>query len=150
MKDIGKDIREQLLADLLVAPCFSITVEENSNVIDVAQLHVWMTLPKENSSQEQTLSLRPVSGQAIGEDIRNALLVCFEEKHLSWSILARVCTDGVPSMRGKEKGLVGLMNKDEIPNSISFHSIGHQESLVSKLRNNEFKNLMQRACACSK
>lgn len=48
-------------------------------------------------------------------------------------------------MRGKEKGLVGLMNKrEEIPNFISFHCIIHQEALVSKLRNNEFKEVMQR------
>ncbi|KAL7378399.1 hypothetical protein ABVT39_012955 [Epinephelus coioides] len=48
-------------------------------------------------------------------------------------------------MRGKEKGLVGLMKKrDEVPNFISFHCIIHQEALVSKLRNNEFQNVMQR------
>ena len=48
-------------------------------------------------------------------------------------------------MRGKEKGLVGLMKKrDEIPNFISFHCIIHRETLVSKLRNSEFQNAMQR------
>ncbi len=55
-----------------------------------------------------------------------------------------MCTDGAPSMRGKEKGLVGLMKKrEEIPNFISFHCIIHQESLVSKLRNKTFQNVMQ-------
>lgn len=37
------------------------------------------------------------------------------------------------------------MNKrDEMANFISFHCIIHQETLVSKLRNNEFQNVMQR------
>ena len=47
------------------------------------------------------------------------------EKHLIWSKLAGVCTDGAPSMRGKEKDLVGLMNKrDEMsmhhPTGVTF------------------------------
>ena len=47
-------------------------------------------------------------------------------------------------MRGKEKGLIELMKKrDEIPVFISFHCIIHQESLVSKLRNNTFQSVMQ-------
>ena len=48
-------------------------------------------------------------------------------------------------MRGKEKAPVGLMNKrDEILNFISIQCIIHQETVVSKFRNNEFKNEMQR------
>ncbi len=145
MEDIGKDIRDQLLADLRAAPCFSIAVDESTDVTDVAQLCLWVRFPKENSFQEEMLCLLPLHGQTRGEDILNALLVFFEENHLSWSKLASVCTDGAPSMRGKEKGLVGLMKKrDEMPNFISFHCIIHQEALVSKLRNNEFQNVMQR------
>ena len=68
-----------------------------------------------------------------------------KRKHLRLSKLASVCTDGAPSMRDKEKGLVGLIKKrDEIPNFISFNCIMHQEALVSKLKNNEFQNVMQR------
>ena len=45
----------------------------------------------------------------------------------------------------QEEGLAGAMNKrDEIPYFISFHCIIHQESLLSKLRNNEIKNVMQK------
>lgn len=58
-----------------------------------------------------------------------------------------MCTDGIPSIQGKEKGLFGLMKKgEEIQNFISFHCIIHQESLVSKLHtngNNTFHNVMQ-------
>lgn len=64
----------------------------------------------------------------------------FEEKHLSWSKPASVCTDGAPSMQSKEKGFVGLMNKrDETPNFISFI---HRESFTSKRKNTEFQNVM--------
>lgn len=141
MEDVGKDLCDQLLAGLRAAPCFSIAEDESTDITDVAQLCVGVRFPKENSFRGEMLSLLPLHGQTRGEDILKDLSACFEEKHLSWSTLASVCTDGAPSMRGKEKGLVGLMNKRE---EISFHCIIHQEALVSKLRNNEFKEVMQR------
>uniref|UniRef100_H3B901 HAT C-terminal dimerisation domain-containing protein n=1 Tax=Latimeria chalumnae TaxID=7897 RepID=H3B901_LATCH len=48
-------------------------------------------------------------------------------------------TGGAPNMRGKEKGLLGLMRKQ---NSL-FHCIIHQEALVSKLKNGEMQIVMQ-------
>lgn len=96
MEDIRKDIRDQLLADLRAAPCCSIAVDESTDVTDVAQLCTWVRFPKENSFQEEMLCLLPLHGQTRGEDILNALLVFFEENHLSWSKLASVCTDGAP------------------------------------------------------
>ncbi len=131
IENIGKDVSDQLCADVSAAPCFSIAVDESTDLTDVAQLCVWVRL-------------LPLVGQTRGEDILNAFLAFFDEKKLSWSGLASVCTDGAPSMRGKEKGLVGLMKKrEEIPNFIRFHCIIHQESLVSKLRNKTFQNVMQ-------
>lgn len=144
MEDIGQDIRNQLLADLRASACFSIAVDESTDVTDNAQLCVWVRFPKENTFQEEMLCLLPLLGQTRGEDILNALSGFFETNNLSWSKLASVCTDGAPSMRGKEKGLVGLMNKRaDIPRFASFHCIIHQQSLVSKLRNNDFQNVMQ-------
>lgn len=43
MEDIGKDICDQLLADLRAAPCFSIALDESIDVIDVAQLCTWVS-----------------------------------------------------------------------------------------------------------
>lgn len=55
-----------------------------------------------------------------------------------------MCTDGAPSMRGKEKGLIGPVKKrEDIPNFTSFYCIIHQEALVSKLGNNGFLDVMQ-------
>lgn len=75
MEDIGKDIRDQLLADLHETPCFSTAVDESTDVTDVAQLCVWVRFPKENSFQEEMLCLLPLLGKTKGEDILNALCV---------------------------------------------------------------------------
>ena len=80
MEDIRKDIFDQLLADMHTAPCVSIAVGESIDVTDVAQLCVWLRFPKENSFGEEMLTALPTHGQTRGEDILNALQVCFEEK----------------------------------------------------------------------
>lgn len=144
IEDIGADVSAQLIEDVSAAPCFSIAVDESTDVVDIAQLCVWVRFPKDNYFREEMLCLLPLLGQTRGEDIMNALLTFFNERKLSWSKLASVCTDGAPSMRGKEKGLIGLMKKrEDIPNFTSFHCIIHQEALVSKLRNNSFLDVMQ-------
>ncbi len=122
IEDIGKDVGEHLVADLSVAPCFSIAVDKSTDVMDVAQLRIWVRFPRENSLREDMLCLLPFLGQTRGEDIVNALLTFFDERKLSWSSLASVCTDGTPSMRGKEKGFNGLMKKrEDTPHQFPLH-----------------------------
>ncbi len=135
VEELGKDIRGQLIADLSAAPCFSIALDESTDVCDVAQVCVWARFPKEDSFREELLCLLPLQGQTRGEDILSAFLFFFHENNLNWSNLASVCTDGAPNMKGKEKGVVGLMRKrEEIPNFATFHYIIHQEALVAKLK----------------
>lgn len=83
MEDIGKDIRDQLLADLRTASCFSIAVDKSTDVTDIAQLCTWVRIPKINSFQEEMFCLLSLHGQTRGEDNLNALLVFLEENHLS-------------------------------------------------------------------
>lgn len=68
------------------------------------------------------LCLLPLLGQTRGEDILNSLLTFFNERKLYWSKLASVGMGGAPSMRGKEKGLIGLMKKrEDIHNQFPLH-----------------------------
>ncbi|XP_063610390.1 general transcription factor II-I repeat domain-containing protein 2A-like [Penaeus indicus] len=43
-EEIGNDIRRQLIADLSAVPCFSIALDESTDICDVAQLCVWEAL----------------------------------------------------------------------------------------------------------
>ena len=40
IEDIGEDIGKQLITDISVAPCFSIALEESTDVRDIARLCV--------------------------------------------------------------------------------------------------------------
>ncbi len=55
IENIGKDVSDQLCADVSAAPCFSIAVDESTDLTDVAQLCVWVRFPKEKSFQEEML-----------------------------------------------------------------------------------------------
>jgi len=141
---LAKDIRQQLTEDMLAAPCFSLALDESTDVCDIAQLCVWARFPKEETFREEVLCLLPLAGQTRGLDVLNALLDFFSEHDLTWSKLASVCTDGAPNMRGKENGLIGLMRKrEDMPKFASFHCIIHQEALVAKLKNAEMQSVMQ-------
>ncbi len=67
IENIGKDVSDQLCAYVSAAPCFSIAVDESTDLTDVAQLCVWVRL-------------LPLVGQTRGEDILNAFLAFFDEK----------------------------------------------------------------------
>uniref|UniRef100_H3AYD9 Uncharacterized protein n=1 Tax=Latimeria chalumnae TaxID=7897 RepID=H3AYD9_LATCH len=134
VEEIGKDIWQQLMADLSAAPCFSLALNESTDISDFSQLCVWIHFPKKELFCEKLLCLIPMKTQTKGEDIFTALLNFFTENNLEWKKLISVCTDGAPNMRGKEKGLLGLMRKQEgIPKFIMFHCIIHQEALVSQI-----------------
>ncbi len=66
IENIGKDVSDQLCADVSAAQCFSIAVDESTDLTDVAQLCVWVRFPKEKSFQEEMLCLLPLVGQTRG------------------------------------------------------------------------------------
>uniref|UniRef100_H2ZW76 DUF4371 domain-containing protein n=1 Tax=Latimeria chalumnae TaxID=7897 RepID=H2ZW76_LATCH len=139
VEEIGKDIRQQLMADLSAAPCFSLALDESTDISDFSQLCVWIRFPKKELFCEELLCLIPMKTQTKGEDIFTALLNFFTENNLEWKKLVSL----VPNMRGKEKGLLGLMRKQEgIPKFIMFHCIIHQEALQNSAL--EKKNLLDK------
>lgn len=91
MEDIGKDLCDQLSAGLRAVPCFSIAVDESTEITDVAQLCVVVRFPKENYFRGEMLSLLPLHGQTRGEDILHVL-----RKNTSAGPNLQVCVLMVP------------------------------------------------------
>lgn len=147
IEDISKNISDQLLADLSAALCFSIAVDESTDVTGAAQLCVWLRFLKENSFQEEILCLVSFLAQTRGEDSLDSFLSFFDGQVL------QVCVRMAPNIsircEAKRMGLlvswkIIFKKREEMAIFIGFHCIVHQESLVSKLRNNEFQDMMQR------
>ena len=80
-----------------------------------------------------------------GADILKALLRCLAAKNLDFSRLVSITTDGAPSMVGKNKGVVSLLqkhmeNKEINNNIVKLQCLIHQEALRAKVAS--LKNIM--------
>uniref|UniRef100_H3AR21 SPIN-DOC-like zinc-finger domain-containing protein n=1 Tax=Latimeria chalumnae TaxID=7897 RepID=H3AR21_LATCH len=79
VEEIGKDIRQQLMADLSAAPCFSLALNESTDISDFSQLCVWICFPKKELFCKELLCLIPIKTQTKGEDSFTAL--CSQSTH---------------------------------------------------------------------
>ena len=113
---------------------FSIAIHESTDTTDTSQLAVFVRGIKENFHiLEEFVELIPMKNTTTGADILKALLQCLAAKNINFSRLVSITTDGAPSMVGKNKGVVSLlqklMNDNEINNNIvKLHCLIHQEA----------------------
>ena len=99
---------------------FSIAIDESTDTTDTAQLAVFVRGIKKNFHiLEEFVELIPMKNTAAGADILKALLQCFPAKNLDFSRLVSIATDGAPSMVGKNKGVVPLLQKHMENNKIN-------------------------------
>ena len=91
---------------------FSIAIDESTDTTDTAQLAVFVRGIKENFHiLEEFVELIPMKNTTTGADILKALLQCLSAKNLDFSRLVSITIGGVPSMVGKNKGVVSLLQK---------------------------------------
>ena len=125
---------------------FSIAIDESTDTTDTTQLAVFVRGIKESFHiLEKFLELIPMKNTTTGADILKALLQCLAAKNLDFSRLVSITTDGAPSMAGKNKWVVSLLQKhmenNEINNNIvKLQCLIHQEALCAKVAS--LKNIM--------
>ena len=61
---------------------------------------------------ENFLCLIPLKGTTTARDVCSALLKFGEENDLTWENLVSLCTDGAPSMLGRQAGFVALFRQE--------------------------------------
>ena len=78
---------------------------------------------------EDFLCLIPLKDTTTVRDVCSPLLKFGEENDLTWENVVSLCTDGAPSMIGRQAGFVALF-RQEIgkPNLILYHCIIHQQA----------------------
>ena len=121
--ELSGDIFMQLMTKLLACPAFSLALGQNTDKSDTAQLMLMVSVRYYNEGvSDDFLCLIPLKGTTTARDVCSALLKFGEEYYWTWEHLVSLCTDGAPSMLGREAGFVALF-RQEIgkPNLISYH-----------------------------
>ena len=130
--DLSGDIFVQLMAKLRACPAFSLALDESTDHSDTAQLMVSVRYFDDGVS-EDFLCLIPLKGTTTARDVCTAVVNFGEENDLPWGNLISVCTDGAPSMLGRQAGFVALLRQAiGKPNLISHHCIIHKQALCVK------------------
>ena len=129
---MANNIIDQQIKDINSAPAYSIACDDSCDVTDIEQTALLCRYVNSDGPQEEMIELISLKGQTRGEDIREAVLQCLNDKGINTNHLISVATDGAPSMRGSQKGFVTLLQKALDRNLLAFHCILHQEALCAQ------------------
>lgn len=121
---------------------FPLALDESTDVSHLSQLSVIARYVAGDRLREESLAVLPIKGSTRGEDLFKSFMEFTQEKNLPMNKLLSVCTDGAPSMVGKNKGFVALLREHENRPILSFHCIVHQEALCAQLCDGELVEVM--------
>jgi len=135
IKTIAANLQENLLNTANTFKCFSIALDNSTDVLDTAQLLIFIRRINEHFCiTEELLCMESLKGSTTRQDIFDSVMHSLEKSELCLYKLVSIPTDGAPSLTGKHSRLNKRMN-DKIQADyplhkvVSFHCIIRQESL---------------------
>ncbi|XP_069582815.1 general transcription factor II-I repeat domain-containing protein 2-like [Ranitomeya imitator] len=143
IESMSEDIRHQLKRDLEKCDFISLQFDESLDVVDTAQLNIYIRMVFEDLSvKEDLLAVISLKEKTRGEDIYTAFKTYVQEHNIPLQKLVSITTDGAPAMIGSKIGFVTLCRNDhDFPHFLNYHCIIHQESLCTKVIN--FQHVMK-------
>ena len=138
--DLSDNIEQSVMAKLQNC-LFAIQVDESTDISNHAQLIAFIRFIDEGTIINQFLCCKKLPTTTKGQDVFDILTTYLEKHGLSWDSCAGICTDGAPSMVGSIKGFASLVQKCN-PTIVRTHCFLHREALVSKISQNELKEVL--------
>ncbi|RXN37666.1 general transcription factor II-I repeat domain-containing 2A-like protein [Labeo rohita] len=134
---MAEDVEAQLRKDIEQCECFSLQFDESTDVVDVAQLCVFIRMVfGDMGAKEELLTILPLKGHTRGEDIFQAFMEFVNKTQLPLFKLISITTDGAPAMVGRTNGFIALCKQSEyFPDFLNYHCIIHQQALCGKILN---------------
>ncbi|KAL2087312.1 hypothetical protein ACEWY4_018371 [Coilia grayii] len=130
--DIADNLKEKLVSRLKKAECFSIQLDESTDVSDCVTLLVYVIYPWENDFMEDLLCCLNIPIGTTGEDIFRVLNDYMVKSGLDWGNCAGVTSDGAANMTGRKSGVVARI-KEAAGKEITWnHCFIHRQVLACK------------------
>jgi len=129
-------ISENLFSELQDADCFSIMIDESTDIAADQNLMVYIRFVCKGVAKTSYFRLARLPGAANAENITNLLIRIFEDQgihltdHTSKPLLVGIATDGAATMVGRKSGVVTRL-KEKVPHLVSLHCIAHRLALAA-------------------
>ena len=138
--DLSDNIVESVISKFQNS-LFALQIDESTDISNHAQLIAFIRVIDEDAIINQFLCCKQLPTTTKCQDIFDEITICLEKYGLSWDLCVGICTDGAPSMVGSVKGFASLVEKQN-PNIVRTHCFLHREVLVSKITQNELKEVL--------
>ena len=134
---IAEDLTRQLWKDIADCECFSLQLDESTNVSDTAQLCIFIRMVFTNmTAKEELLTILPLKEHTRGEDIFKSFKNFIEKTQFPVCKLMSITMDGAPAMVGHSNGFIAKCREDDdFPDFLNYHCIIHQQALCAKMLN---------------
>lgn len=129
---MASDVSQQLTTDLQKAACYSMCLDESTDINNHARLAVILRYAVGDTMREELMKLLSLPGRTQGIDIYNAVMEAFVSQDIRPEKVVSVTSDGAPSMVGVTSGFIQFFVKEAKHPVIQFHCIIHQEALCAK------------------
>ncbi|MEE6512968.1 hypothetical protein FKM82_020363 [Ascaphus truei] len=126
---MASDVSQQLTTDLQKAACYSMCLDESTDINNHARLAVILRYAVGDTMREELMKLVSLPGRTQGIDIYNAVMEAFLSQDIRPEKVVSVTSDGAPSMVGLTSGFIQFFVKEAKHPVIQFHCIIHQEAL---------------------
>ena len=134
IEKMSENVADQLRNDFTKCECFSLQLDESTDIRDAAQIVVFIRMVFNDwTVKEEVFGVMTLKERTRGTDIYTLFKkYCTEIGLPLWKLVA----DGAKSMVGSVNGFVVLCRRDDdFPDFLQYHCIIHQQVLCSKRLN---------------
>ena len=103
---MANDINLQLITDLQKASCYSMCLDESTDINNHARLAVILRCVVGDTMSEELLKLISLPGRTQGVDIYNGVMECSLTQSITPAKIVSITTDGAPCMVGSTSGFL--------------------------------------------
>ena len=129
---MASDIRQQLTNDLKKATCYSMCLDESTDINNHARLAIILRYAIGDTMREELIKLASLPERTQGIDIYNAVMEAFLQQDIRSEKVVSITSDGAPCMLGTTSGFIQFFVKEAKHPVILFHCLIHQEALCAR------------------
>ncbi|XP_026538860.1 general transcription factor II-I repeat domain-containing protein 2A-like [Notechis scutatus] len=143
VQPMASEVSQQLTSDLQKAACYSMCLDESTDINNHARLAVILRYAVGDIMREELVKLVSLPEGTQGIDIYNAVMEAFLSRDIRPEKVVSISSDGAPSMVGATSGFVQFFVKEIKHQVIQFHCILHQAALCARESSKKFDDVLK-------